>query len=1098
MPDHPLLAPLNDAQRAAVQHFDGPALVIAGAGSGKTRTVVHRIAYLLEERGVLPQQILAVTFTNKAAGELKERVLDLIGDSARDLWVSTFHSACLRVLRSYGERIDLAPGFGIYDDTDQLDVLKEILTSVRGLDDANPRVLRALIDRIKCNLWTPERLAQEGGSHFGAMISGVPLELLTDVFERYQGRLRRANAVDFNDILGRTVELFEGYPDVLERVQQRALFIHVDEYQDTNAAQYQLTQQLAAAEHNLMVVGDPDQCLPEGTQVHTPRGCIPIESVREGDEVLGTGGALRATPGRVDQIRRGHYQGPLWTVQAGGKTLRGTPHHIVPMRMPFEANRYYVYLMWRADRGYRIGLTKSLRANDAGRAEVGFRVRLNQEHGDKLWVLRVCESRAEAVFWEAFYAAHYGLPTALFHGLGRNLLMDDPWIEALYGKLDTAMGVRHLMDDLQLHPEFPHHRPQNGRRRLSINLVMFQDRRTGQVGYHRVQWSSNRVDIALRLREAGFPVRGQGRGGFRVEVTRKSYREALTFAREMAVCGCMELQRKAHIGGTMYSLMPLSHLHPGMIVLVGEGAELRESTVEAVEQHPYNGPVFDLEVDGVHTYLADGTLVHNSIYAFRGADVRNILDFQRDHHGAEIYRLELNYRSVGSVLEVANAVILHNEGRLEKSLLPVRDVGEKVKIYRAVDHRAEADFVARQVERLMAEQELGCEDFVVLYRTNAQSRVLEEALRRASIPARIVGGVGFYERREVKDILSYARAALNAADDVSWRRILNRPKRGIGRTSEQRLVAWADRHDSRFHDALVAADEVLKGTPAARRIATVLELMRDLTEAAETLPATQFMKLVMDSSGYLQALKDEGSFEAEGRLENLDELLNAITEWEEEAGGSIAEFLDEASLMASVDDRAVKAVNQELLDEAVTLMTLHNAKGLEFPAVFLVGMEENLMPHRSSTGSLQEIEEERRLLYVGLTRAQEALFLVHCESRMIFGRTEPTRPSRFLEDVPRGMMVEVDVLGRELHDPESLSKFSRTVWRPPVANGGAAAGKAGAAQTYKGGEKVKHPKFGLGTVVGVSGQGAKTEVTVVFESAGAKQLLVRYANLTPL
>jgi DNA helicase-2/ATP-dependent DNA helicase PcrA len=745
VPDHPLLAPLNEAQRAAVVHFEGPALVIAGAGSGKTRTVVHRIAYLLEERGVLPQQILAVTFTNKAAGELKERVLDLIGESARDLWVSTFHSACLRVLRSYGERIDLAPGFGIYDDTDQLDVLKEILADVRGLDDANPRVLRSLIDRIKCNLWTPEKLAQEGGNHFGTMISGVPLELLTDVFQRYQGRLRRANAVDFNDILGRAVELFRDHPDVLSRVQQRARFVHVDEYQDTNGAQYELTQQFASAERNLMVVGDPDQ----------------------------------------------------------------------------------------------------------------------------------------------------------------------------------------------------------------------------------------------------------------------------------------------------------------------------------------------------------------SIYAFRGADLRNILDFQRDYEGSEVYRLELNYRSVGSVLEVANAIILHNEGRLEKDLHPVKEAGDKVKVYRAVDHRAEADFVARQVERLMAERELGYDDFAVLYRTNAQSRVLEEALRRASIPARIVGGVGFYERREVKDVLSYARASLNPADDIAWRRTLNRPKRGIGRTSEQKLTAWAARKGVRFYDALAAAGEVLAGTPAVGRIAGFVELMHDLIEASATLPATQFLKLVMDASGYLEALKREGSFEAEGRLENLDELLNAVTEWEQEAGGSIGEFLDEASLLASVDDRAIKAVNQELPEEAVTLMTLHNAKGLEFPAVFLVGMEESLMPHRSSTGSMQEIEEERRLLYVGLTRAQDVLFLVHCESRMTFGRTEPTRPSRFLEDVPRKMLVEVDVLGRELHDPQSLNKFSRAVWRPPA--GGGAGGATGAApKSYRGGEKVKHPKFGAGTVVGVSGQGAKTEVTVVFESAGAKQLLVKYANLTLL
>jgi len=762
VPENELLAPLNEEQRAAVTHFEGPALVLAGAGSGKTRTVVHRIAYLLGEHDVLPQQVLAVTFTNKAAGELKERVESLIGQRGRDIWVSTFHSACLRVLRSYGERIDLKPGFAIYDDGDQLDLLKDVLATVKGLSDANPRALRAIIDRAKSNLWGPTELAAEGERAWGRIVSGMPLDLVITVYERYQSRLEQANAVDFNDILGRTVHLFDAHPDVLERVQQRAVFIHVDEYQDTNAAQYRLTNQLAETYRNLMVVGDPDQ----------------------------------------------------------------------------------------------------------------------------------------------------------------------------------------------------------------------------------------------------------------------------------------------------------------------------------------------------------------SIYAFRGADVRNILDFQRDYQDARVYRLELNYRSVGSVLSVANAVIRHNQGRIEKILKPVKGEGEKVRLYRAADHRAEADFVARTIERLRAERALDYQDFAVLYRTNAQSRVLEESLRRAQIPARIVGGVGFYDRREVKDVLSYARAAINPADDVSWRRVLNRPKRGIGNTSEQNLAAWAARNRRPFSDACRNATEVLAGTPAAKRVTDFVELVDDLGRAADELPAANFLKALLDQTDYVGALKREGTHEALSRVENLDELLNAVAEWQQEAGGSIAEFLDEAALLTSTDDRAIEAVNGEKADDAVTLMTLHNAKGLEFPIVFLVGMEENLIPHRSSTGSLQDVEEERRLLYVGITRAQDELYLVHCEARMTFGRTEMARPSRFLEDVPSQMLQETDVFGQDLNDPRHLSKFSRGVWQPPgaagslgggaTATGGAngAAGSLGGGATspggltYRGGERVKHPKFGLGTVVGVSGEGARAEVTVVFEKAGAKRLLVKYASLS--
>jgi DNA helicase-2/ATP-dependent DNA helicase PcrA len=737
--DHSLLSHMNDAQKRAVMHHTGPALVIAGAGSGKTRTVVQRIAYLMNEHEVDPNQILAVTFTNKAAGELRERVKDLIGTTARDIWVNTFHSACLQVLRTYGERVGLQSGFAIYDDTDQLDVLKEIL-ALQGTKEINPRVLRALIDRAKSNLWTPENLEATGETTLGRIVSGVPIDFLVEVFKRYEIRLRQVNAVDFNDILGRTVELFDDHPDVLDQVQKRAVFIHVDEYQDTNRAQYRLTRQLAEGYGNLMVVGDPDQ----------------------------------------------------------------------------------------------------------------------------------------------------------------------------------------------------------------------------------------------------------------------------------------------------------------------------------------------------------------SIYAFRGADITNILEFRRDYEDAAVFHLELNYRSVAHVLEVANAIIVPNESRLEKKLLPVKESGDRVRLYRATDHRTEADFVARQVELLMAEKDYSFNDFAVLYRTNAQSRVLEESLRRGSIPTRIVGGVGFYERREVKDVLSYARASINPLDDMAWKRILNRPKRGIGKTSEDKLVKAASHQQIHLIDALRQAESVLRGTPAVRQIANFVELMDDLSEEASSLPAGLFMKAVIDQSGYMQALKEEGSFEAEGRLENLEELLNAVAEWEAEEGGSISDFLDEAALMASVDDRAVKAANNELPEEAVTLMTLHNAKGLEFPVVLLVGIEENLLPHRSSTSSLQEIEEERRLLYVGITRAQEDLFLVNCESRMSFGRTEYARPSRFLEDIPKGALVEIDVLGREIHASSNQNSINNSKEDTSLVKT-VTSGIAGS--PYKGGERVKHPRFGSGTVVGVKGQGTQIEVAVQFESVGLKHLLVRYARL---
>lgn len=742
-----MLDSLNEEQRAAAAHVGGPALVLAGAGSGKTRTVVHRIAHLMAEHEVYPQQILAVTFTNKAAQELKQRVEGLVGPAAREVWVSTFHAACLRVLRTYGSNVGLEPGFGIYDDGDQLDVLKEILKSVAGLEDANPRALRAAIDRAKSHLWTPEVYAEQAAERYGAVISGMEVEQIVEVFSRYEQRLKQQNAVDFNDILGRAVELFDAHPDVLDRVQQRAVFMHVDEYQDTNAAQYRLTRQLSESYRNLMVVGDPDQ----------------------------------------------------------------------------------------------------------------------------------------------------------------------------------------------------------------------------------------------------------------------------------------------------------------------------------------------------------------GIYAFRGADVQNILDFQRDFEDAKTYRLELNYRSVPPVLKVANAVIAQNSDRLDKVLKPTKEDAEPVRIHQAADHRAEADFVARMIEQELASGGGDLNRFAVLYRTNSQSRVLEESLRRAGLETRIVGGVGFYERREVKDALSYARAALNVQDDVSWRRVINRPKRGIGDTSVEHLSRFAQVTGVPFSVAVGRHDEALKGTAAGKKVQAFAELMQDLQEASATLPAGRFLAYLLDVTGMIEALKQEGSFESQGRLENLDELRTAVEEWESEHGGSIAEFLDESALMASVDDSAVKAVNDgEVPSDAVTLMTLHNAKGLEFPVVFLVGLEEGLLPHRSSTGSLREVEEERRLLYVGLTRAEEALYLVHCDQRMTFGRTEPARVSRFVEDVPPDLLRYVDAFGEATGRTSGRPKVGGLTWRSPALSqetGGGTRAPTGGGGAYKGGETVRHPKFGEGKVVGVSGSGAKAELTVVFPEVGAKRLLVKFAKL---
>ncbi|MGI8747128.1 MAG: ATP-dependent helicase, partial [Deinococcus sp.] len=420
----------------------------------------------------------------------------------------------------------------------------------------------------------------------------------------------------------------------------------------------------------------------------------------------------------------------------------------------------------------------------------------------------------------------------------------------------------------------------------------------------------------------------------------------------------------------------------------------------------------------------------------------------------------------------------------------VKEDGLPVMFHRAQDHRGEGDFVAEWVTRLHHEG-LKFADIAVLYRTNAQSRVLEESLRRVNIPARIVGGVGFYDRREIRDMLAYARLSLNPADDVALRRIIGRPKRGIGDTALSRLGEWARQNGTSLLAACARAEEILER--GAHKATEFAGLMEAFTQAAQDYPPGGFLRLVIESSGYLDLLRQEGQ-EGAARLENLEELVNAAEEWtQEREDGTIHDFLDEAALLASVDDGRTKRENGGVPEDAVTLMTLHNAKGLEFPAVFIVGAEEGLLPSRNALSEPGGIEEERRLLYVGITRAMERLFITAAQNRMKYGKTTASEDSRFLEAIMAGFDT-VDAYGQ-------VQEYRQKTWRDfrpslppsPVKGTSSLTGEL----SYRGGEKVTHPKFGAGQVLAVAGLGDKQEVTVHFASAGAKKLLVKFANLTP-
>jgi len=753
-----LLDQLNERQREAVEATEGPLLILAGAGSGKTRVITYRIAYLVEYRGVPPENVLAVTFTNKAADEMRARVERLIRvPGVARPWISTFHSFCVRLLRREGERIDLPRNFSIYDEDDQLRVVKSCLKDL-GLTkrELQARSVLSRISHAKNHGRKPEDFFLTAETH-GA-------ERLAQVYEYYERELRKAHAVDFDDLLLFAVRLLHNHPDVALRYNERYRYILVDEYQDTNRSQYELVRLLTQTQQNLCVVGDEDQ----------------------------------------------------------------------------------------------------------------------------------------------------------------------------------------------------------------------------------------------------------------------------------------------------------------------------------------------------------------SIYSWRGADIRNIVEFEKDYPNARIIRLEENYRSTQAILDAASSVVANNRYRKGKTLWTARQGGPKVGVYEGYDGENESLFVADWIARRGGASD---EQVAILYRTNSQSRLYEEALRRYGIQYHVVGSISFYERAEVKDLLAYLKAAVNLQDSVSLLRIINSPSRGIGDTSVQKIEEIALEANLSFWDALgQVVEQKLLAPRTLAAIEAFRHLMRDLHTMVSISGVPEILKKVLDSTGYIELLEEEGTPEATGRIENIEELLNAAAD-SMERGEDASQFLDHAALVSDADSYDANA--------RVTLMTLHSAKGLEFPVVFLVGMEEGLLPHSRSLLDSQMLEEERRLCYVGMTRARDVLILTHAGSRRRYGSQMPesSRASRFLAEIPSRLLDDLSNrrMGREAerdgrreaaygerhyeYDPaeaaaedqrqESLANarhfFGLPGGRPSEAKKKAAFGRITL------GSRVRHPKFGYGTVLRCEGQGDDTRLTVSFSGGvGLKKLVAKYADLEPV
>ncbi len=1133
----PFAQGLNPDQLDAVVHETGPLLVVAGAGSGKTRVLTHRIAHLIHE-GVHPSKILAITFTNKAAAEMRERVAALVGPVVKTMWVSTFHSACVRILRANADALGYPRQFSIYDSADSNRLTGYVIRDL-GLDSKRftPRGVHAIISNWKNELVAPAEAAARAENIFDRKHA--------EVYAEYQARLLKAGAMDFDDLLTKTVELFRNHGNVLEHYRERFVHILVDEYQDTNSAQNQMILMLAGGHHNVCVVGDTDQCLPPGTQVSTPDGPRPIEAIAIGDTVWGASGHRRQHPGVVSHVHQGTYDGSVVKVTVAGRTITATPGHQVPARLIPNPDKHFVYLMYRSDRGWRIGRTVGSRPPGNGKPQQhGLVVRCNQEHADAAWILRVTDSLAEAAYFESFFAAEYGLPTTCFHSLGRNLAMSDPWLQRLYRSLDTDVRAKVMMQDRLLDVEFPHHRPQNGSRRSSVNLTMFSDRRS-DVGYHRVQWSSNRQDKFDLFERAGIALRKGKSRSLRYETSWKSYRRALDDAKRFAAAGELSISRRLAHDGTTFDLMPMAHVVEGMEMLIEADGDWVAAPVERVEIENYCGPVFDLEVESTHTYGADGVLVHNSVYRFRGADFRNILQFEEAFPDVTTVVLDQNYRSTQTILDAANAVIENNTERRPKNLWTDSGSGERIQRYHAEDEGDEANWVAGVAKQLQRDADANFRDMAVLYRTNAQSRVIEEAFMRQGVPYKVVGGTRFYDRREVKDAMAYLRAVVNPADEVSIKRVINVPKRGVGDASIAKLDSFAAVEGIGFAAAMRRCDEAGVTGPALRGIASFVELLDGMTGMADDpqYGPADLLQLALDGSGYLAELEAEDSIEAHTRLENMGELIGSAREFT-----VVAEFMEQVALVADTDD-----LPEGEVEDLVILMTLHSAKGLEFPVVFLVGVEEGIFPHIRALTEPVEMEEERRLAYVGITRAMRRLYMSHAWSRQLFGSTQYNPPSRFFDEIPADLIeasgnisgrtsfgrqsyrtkygsdyrssrndrsddsytppayrrsgVDVDDLpGRDINadvlDDDGAARAAQDAHRERVVEAAMQFAKKHAPEPSNSqelglriGDGVEHPSFGAGVIIDIAGEGEKAEATINFSGSGTKHLSLAWAPL---
>lgn len=1039
---------LNERQREAVLHTEGPLLILAGAGSGKTRVLTHRIAYLIEEKDVFPGNILALTFTNKAANEMKERIANLLNDDVDNMWVGTFHSICVRILRRDIDKIGYERSFSIYDRDDQITLMKECIKE-KNIDNKmyNERAMLNAISSLKDSMTPPDLYIKENFNDFYSRNVG-------ELYELYEKKLKKNNALDFDDLILKTVELLQTNPTILEYYQKKFRYIFVDEFQDTNKPQYHLVRLLAGKYKNICVVGDDDQCVIEGSKITTPKGEVLIEDLAENNKVYSASGKGETLEGTVEKIIKKEYEGPIVKIRTkSGKIIKTTPNHIMFGKLNLDLEIYYVYLIYSKDKGYRIEMTQG--------------VKFNKEYGNKIWILKVCQDKKEAVFYEQLLSMKY-------------------------------QDIRKLMEDFLLFEEYPHYRLKSvisgqtiGQ---TVNISMFSGHKTDvDSGWHshRISFNSREEDLNNKITKLDFSERNDKMEKIKVKTEKKDYDDAVKYGKKLEnLYNDMEVVQKAKLTEeTNFDYMPAAHIRPNMSIPVYENGKIIEDIVEEASIEEYKGFVYDISVPNFRQYICEDIVIHNSIYGWRGADISNILDFEKDFKNTKVIKLEQNYRSTQNILEVANHVIKNNNERKDKKLWTDNKKGSPVVVENLIDSHEEAYFVADKVEELM-EKGYKLSDFAILYRTNAQSRSFEEVFMRKNIPYKLVGGLRFYDRKEIKDIVAYLNVIQNPMDDISLKRIINVPRRGIGNVTMDKIEEYASKTGESIYSALLSVEEIPGlSKRAINNLNSFIDMINRFIALKELLGVKEFIEEVIEETGYVKKLEEEDSIESQTRLENIREFLSVAIDFEEQnEEGTLEDFLASVSLLSDVD-------KTEDIENSVTMLTVHSAKGLEFPVVFMVGMEEGLFPISRAMEDDKELEEERRLCYVAITRAEELLFITNAKLRTIYGRTNYGIPSRFINEIPDNLVSRDEEDQKKEIKEERVSFRDRPLTVKRFNNFKKEKTIDKNEENIKVGDKIKHKKWGEGTVVQIRDISGDKEITIAFDNGGLKKLLLSVAPI---